>query len=245
MVEGRLRCLRRRISLPSLSTASAPPAVSPASTGSGYLNQGAIGRLGSAGISVPGFGIGGGRSSPASQSDSNPPQPPRPGAAPSHMNELQNRFSKLGTSSAPPASSTPPPSQGTTWAQKQAALKTASSFQKDPSSVSFSDAKAAAGTANNFRQRHGEQVASGIQTANGPNQKYGVVDKVGSYTGSHAGQDQGQVAVAPSPPVPGLAGKKKPPPPPPKKRAGLGSATAASGAGSAPPPVPMSTRPQF
>ncbi|KAH7144602.1 hypothetical protein B0J13DRAFT_47783 [Dactylonectria estremocensis] len=234
------------------STASAPPAVGPASTGGGYLNQGALSRLGAAGVSVPGFGIGR-SSSPANQSNQSPPQPPRPGATPavpSHMNEVQNRFSRLGTSSTPPATTTPPPppNEGTTWAQKQAAMKTASAFHKDPSSVSFSDAKAAAGTANNFRQRHGEQVASGFKTANGLNQKYGLADKVGSYTGSHHEQSQGQGAAAPSPLVPGLAGKKKPPPPPPpKKRAGLGHAPAASSAvaGDAPPPVPMSTRPQF
>ncbi|KAH7140598.1 hypothetical protein EDB81DRAFT_798299 [Dactylonectria macrodidyma] len=235
------------------STASAPPAVSPAPTGGGYLNQGALSRLGAAGVSVPGLGIG--RSSPAAPSNPSnpsPPQPPRPGAAPpapSHMNELQNRFSRLGASSTPPAATTPPPpSEGTTWAQKQAAMKTASAFHKDPSSVSFSDAKAAAGTANNFRQRHGEQVASGVKAANGLNQKYGLADKVGSYTGSHTAQNQGQGAVAPSPPVSGLAGKKKPPPPPPpKKRAGLGHAPAASNAvaDDAPPPVPMATRPQF
>ncbi|KAH6975942.1 hypothetical protein BKA56DRAFT_674462 [Ilyonectria sp. MPI-CAGE-AT-0026] len=229
------------------STASAPPVASPASTGSGYLNQGAISRLGAAGVSVPGFGIG--RSSPANQDDPGPPQPPRPGAAPpapSQMNELQNRFSRLGASSAPPAAS-PPPSEGTTWAQKQAAMKTASAFHKDPSSVSFSDAKAAAGTANNFRQRHGEQVASGVKTANSLNQKYGLMNKVESYTGSHNEHDQVQGTIAPSP-VPGLAGKKKPPPPPPpKKKPGLGNASAVSSApaGQGPPPVPMSTRPQF
>ncbi|KAF4458971.1 gmp synthase [Fusarium albosuccineum] len=133
------------------SSTSSPAPASPAPTGNTLLNQGAVNRLGAAGVSVPGFGIG--RSSPAAAASPSPP-PPRPGVAsppatPSHMNELQNRFSKLGTSSnSGPAN---PPSEGTTWAQKQAALKTASSFQKDPSSVSISDARAAAGTANNFR----------------------------------------------------------------------------------------------
>ena len=42
-----------------------------------------------------------------------------------------------------------------------------------PSSVSFSDARAAASTANNFRERHGEQAKTGMQKAQDMNQKYG------------------------------------------------------------------------
>ncbi|KAK7949700.1 hypothetical protein PG988_016339 [Apiospora saccharicola] len=158
----------------------------------GNLNQGAVSRLSQAGISVPGFGIGGGSKSPA------PPPPPRTGSpssfsskASGHMTDLSARFSKLGgggsSSSPPPPTTTvaaPPPamaggsaSQGTTWAEKQAALRTASNFHKNPSSVSFSEARTAAGTANNFRQRHGDQVASGMRTANNLGQKFGVVEK--------------------------------------------------------------------
>ena len=221
------------------STGSAAP--SPAPSGkSGYLNQGAMNRLGAAGVSVPGFGIG--RSSPASTNPTSPPPPARPNATPSHMNELQTRFSKLGTSATPAPSE--PPAQGTTWAQKQAAFKTASSFQKDPSSVSFADAKAAASTANNFRQRHGEQVATGLQTANNLNQKYGVADRVSGLANNSGVPAQTQNTAT----VPGLAGKKKPPPPPPKKKPGLGGGSAPAPGPSTddgPPPIPMSTRPQF
>ncbi|KAF5663671.1 gmp synthase [Fusarium heterosporum] len=239
----------------SASTVSSSPAISPAPTGNGFINQGAVNRLGAAGISVPGFGIG--RSSPAAAASPSPPPPPRPGVAapppapaPSHMSELQNRFSKLGTSSSNNnAAASPPPSEGTTWAQKQAALKTASSFQKDPSSVSFSDARAAAVTANNFRQRHGEQVAAGARTANNINQKYGLMDKAqNSYSrlqGTQA-QDQAQEVATgtASPGLAGVAGKKKPPPPPPKKKPALvGAAT--SPIDDEPPPIPMATRPQF
>lgn len=215
----------------------------------GALNQGAISRLGAAGVSVPAFGIG--RSSPAASESDGPPKPPRPGVAsppttPSHMNELQNRFSKLGTSNANAAE---PPSEGTTWAQKQAALKTASNFQKDPSSVSLSDARAAASTANNFRQRHGEQVAAGAKTANNLNQKYGLMDKAKSSYASVQGTQQGQGAQAgaASPSLSGLVGKKKPPPPPPKKKPALVASVAPSAPADddAPPPIPMATRPQF
>ncbi|KAM5353800.1 hypothetical protein ACJ41O_000450 [Fusarium nematophilum] len=233
------------------SSAASATAVSPAPTGDSLLNQGAVSRLGAAGVSVPGLGIG--RSSPAAAAPS--PPPPRPGvasppAAPSHMNELQNRFSKLGTSSS--ANAAPPPSEGTTWAQKQSALKTASAFQKDPSSVSLSDARAAAGTANNFRQRHGEQVAAGAKTANNLNQKYGLMDKAkSSYASVQGTQSQGvEAAPGPGPASPslsGLVGKKKPPPPPPKKKPGLGGTAAPSAPidDEAPPPIPMATRPQF
>lgn len=236
------------------SSTVSSPVTSPAPTGnSGYLNQGAVSRLGAAGVSVPGFGIG--RSSPANASSPSPP-PPRPAAAsPSHMNELQNRFSRLGTSSpaAAAAASPNPPAQGTTWAQKQAALKTASSFQKDPSSVSLTDARAAASTANNFRQRHGEQVAAGVKTANGLNQKYGVMEKVGGYAnngnGNVANGQAPNAALVAASPIAGLAAKKKPPPPPPKGKKPLllqGAPTpAASSSDDAPPPIPLATRPQF
>ncbi|KAJ4022249.1 hypothetical protein NW752_000548 [Fusarium irregulare] len=245
----------------SASTVGSSPAASPAPTGNGLLNQGAVNRLGAAGINVPGFGIG--RSSPAAAASPSPPPPPRPGVAsapptetPSHMSELQNRFSKLGTSSSNAnananTAATPPPSEGTTWAQKQAAFKTASSFQKDPSSVSFSDARAAASTANNFRQRHGEQVAAGAKAANNLNQKYGLLDKAqNSYAkvqgaqGQGQSQNQDQGAGVPSTGLASVAGKKKPPPPPPKKKPALMSAQAPP-ADDEPPPIPMATRPQF
>ncbi|KAM0300442.1 hypothetical protein HYE67_010361 [Fusarium culmorum] len=237
----------------SASTVESSPAASPAPIGSGLLNQGAVSRLGAAGINVPGFGIG--RSSPANAASPSPPPPPRAGVAappptqtPSHMSELQNRFSKLGSSSSnTSAAAPPPPSEGTTWAQKQAALKTASSFQKDPSSVSFSDARAAASTANNFRQRHGEQVAAGAKAANNFNQKYGLMDKAQSsyakFQGNQA-QDHDSAGVS-SPGMAGAAGKKKPPPPPPPKKKPALVSTPAPPADDEPPPIPMATRPQF
>lgn len=232
----------------SSSPATTPAATSPAPTGNGLLNQGAVSRLGAAGISVPGFGIG--RQSPATaQSPSHPPQHSgvtSPPAAPSHMNELQNRFSKLGKSSN--TNDTTQPAEGTTWAQKQAVLRTASSFQKDPSSVSLSDARTAASTANNFRQRHGEQLAAGAQKAQGLNQKYGLLDKTGSaydrVQGTQNGSQPAGAEIEPSS-TSNVIGKKKPPPPPPKKKPGLTAASTAPPTDDAPPPVPMSTRPQF
>ena len=164
---------------PKYSTAAAEP---PAHKG--ILNQGSLNRLGAAGVSVPGFGIGGKQplslppiTTPARQTE---PETTSTLAASggSQLNELQSRFSRMSTLS----SNSEAPSQGTTLAQKQAALRTASAFRNDPSSVSLSDARNAASTANNFRERHGDQVASGWKSANSLNQKYGLADKVGKYT---------------------------------------------------------------
>ncbi|KAF5136563.1 hypothetical protein E5D57_000330 [Metarhizium anisopliae] len=241
---------------------------------SGHLNEGAVSRLGAAGVSVPALGIGRGG---AAHSTSPSPPPASSRASPSaeasgagkwgaQVNQLQGRFGKMATPSAASSAQEQQPSQGTSWAQKQAAFKTASAFQKDPSSVSFSDAKAAASTANNFRQRHGEQVAAGAKAANKFSQKYGIADKLGAYAGSQSTQPTQNKSEPPPLPGPsqpytgatndaaqaavsGLTGKKKPPPPPPKKKPGLAAAAALDPASAAqgdmPPPIPMSTRPQF
>lgn len=178
------------------------------------------------------------------------------------MNELQNRFSKLGKSSLGGSGGTanPPPTEGTTMEQKQAALRTASNFHKDPSSVSMSDARGAASTFNNFRQRHGDQVAAGARSANNLNQKYGVADKLGGFAAA-GGQAQvgrqeegvvgggGSGSGPVSPGMAGVLGKKKPPPPPPKKKPGLGGPPPppgpSGGDDGAPPPIPLSTRPNW
>ncbi|KAK8149279.1 hypothetical protein G3M48_007673 [Beauveria asiatica] len=252
--------------------AATPPAASPQSTGSSgggsLLNQGAVNRLGAAGVSVPGLGIG--KSNTGSSTDSQQYQQQQllQSGVGNHMNELQNRFARFNTSSSTntqeqPAAAAAPPSQGTTWAQKQAALKTAAQAHKNPSQVSLADARAAAGTANNFRQRHGEQIAAGYGKAQGWNQKYGVADKVGGFASKFQGgtaaaaatatttttQEQGTAAAPQETGTTTLAaadGKKKPPPPPPpKKKPGLVSAAEPTAAEDGPPPIPMSTRPNF
>ncbi|KAI0598520.1 hypothetical protein F4775DRAFT_592241 [Biscogniauxia sp. FL1348] len=134
----------------------------------------------------------------------------------------------------------PGPNQGTTWAQKQAALKTAADFHRDPTSVSLSDARAAASTANNFRQRHGDQVVAGARAAHSLNERYGVTDKMTAASanhgggGPHAGGPQGSFSQ-----VSGLLAKKKKPPfPPPNKISDTGAEAVV-------PPVPLATRPRF
>lgn len=209
-----------------------PPYTSEPPAHKGILNQGSLNRLGAAGISVSGFGIG-----------KQPPSSPThgrssPSTNTSQLNELQSRFSRLGSSPKPEAAT-----EGTTFAQKQAALKTASSFRNDPSSVSLSDARMAASTANNFRERHGGQVKSGWQSANKLNSKYGIADKVGSYSGKPTSQTaeptSPMIEMKDNSGVVGVLGKKKPPPPP-AKRADLSSPVRDS----APPPVPMASKPK-
>ncbi|KAL0931936.1 uncharacterized protein CTRU02_212890 [Colletotrichum truncatum] len=248
----------RTPSASSTTTSPSSPAPPPASSGGGYLNQSAMNRLGAAGVSVPSLGIGKSAPEPPTRSNNNSPAAPsRAGAfsppSAGQMNELQNRFAKLGKSSG--QSSTPPPTEGTTMEQKQAALRTASNFHKDPSSVSMADARSAASTFNNFRQRHGDQVAAGVKTANNMNQKYGIADKVGKYAGQAGEQQQQGVTNASSNPLsppPGLVnalGKKKPPPPPPpKKKPQLGGAPqppSGPAGDDEPPPIPLATKPTF
>ncbi|KOS16699.1 hypothetical protein ESCO_004613 [Escovopsis weberi] len=235
------------------------------------MNQGAVSRLGAAGIAVSGLGIGNPSSSKPSDEDPAPPKPPRPVA--SQPNLLQSRmFNKAAAAavSASPFSSSaenvaaqPSGGGGTTWAQKQAALKTASAFHKDPTSVSFADAKAAASTANNFRQRHGHQVAAGLSAASDINQKYGVAERIGALSsqhsagGGHSPSSSTASITAGATAVSALAGKKKPPPPPPAKKkpslagplhnggGGGGGGGAPNADDDAPPPVPFATRPTF
>jgi len=243
----------RQNSNPHEFSAAPPPTYNEATqqetASHGVLNQGALGRLGQAGVSVSGFGIGRTASPPVPpRANPSPPVPPRvnssssatapPPVASGHgsqMHELQNRFAKLtGPKSPVPA---PPPTTGTSWAEKQAALRTASNLRDDPSKVSASDLKGAASTANNFQQRHGDQVASGWKSANSLNQKYGIMGKMNSI-GSSSGappplqsptQMQGGLPV----------GKKAPPPPPPKKK------ELSNGSDEPPPPIPLSSKPKF
>ena len=238
-------------SKPSPPLAPRPPKAHPDST----LNQKSLNNLGNAGISVPGFGIGSRPREPL-PTPSSPPISKSPVNAPTQasnpqLSELQSRFSRLSSKSPNPEA----PSEGTTMAEKQAALKTASSFRNDPSSISLSDAKTAASTANNFRERHGEQVKSGWQSANKLNGKYGIADKIGAAGGTRTTQTpasptQAQPLSNPDgsyntkfSTAPAIAAKKKPPPPPPKKKPALAGSALENEPG-LPPPLPLSSKPK-
>ncbi|KAF2119968.1 hypothetical protein BDV96DRAFT_641835 [Lophiotrema nucula] len=195
----------------------------------GSLNQGAMDRLGRAGVAVPGLNIG--RNASPTPPPVQTPTSPTTGHG-SQLSELQSRFAKLST----PSSGVPTPStgaQGTSWADKQAALRTAGNFRNDPSKVSVSDLRGAASTANNFRERHGEQAASGWQKANSLNQKYGIADRINTKASPSS-------PIPPSPQSPTHSGiGRRPPPPPPKKK------KLAANNGDAPPPIPISSKPKF
>ncbi|KAL9081778.1 MAG: hypothetical protein Q9159_007031 [Coniocarpon cinnabarinum] len=231
----------------------------------GYVNRAASSRLGKAGVSVPGFGIGSN-----TQSSTGTPRASNPST--SQMNELSTRFGKMGRNPSSDAASATP-STGTSWSQKQAAFKTADSFRKDPASVSMSDARSAASTANNFRQRHGEQVAAGVNRANDLNQRYGggsvsagagagaagntTARQTSEYPGRQASVEDGREededeeeaerrrreSNVPST----VAGKKKPPPPPAKKSSLAMGHTGAGGSEQgpeSPPPIPLASKPR-
>lgn len=229
----------RQNSNPAEHSASPPPLYSQTAEAApvqgSYLNQASLHRLGSAGVTVPGLNIG-----ESSNPWQNEASPTASGPAGPQLSELQSRFSKMSTSST----NAETPTQGTSFAQKQAAFKIAGSFRNDPSSVSMAEARSAASTANNFRQRHGDQVASGMKSANGLNQKYGVMNKVNSYasSGNPAQVDSGQSApVSPVISDPSAAIAKKKPPPPPSKRGDLSG----SGTLEPPPPLPLASKPRF
>ena len=221
---------------PYTITAEQPPQQSPTSSNEGFLNRRAANRLGAAGISAPGLGI-----SRTNSQDSNTQgavSSGPPAGSSSSFGNLQSRFANLSTSSSSPAPPAQPPtaSGGTTFAQKQAALKTASSFRNDPSSVSLADAKATASTANNFRERHGDQVAQGWKVGSGLNQKYGIADKMNAGVGA-------------SDPTPAPSARSPPPAPGSKPGSLLSSLPGAVGTAGInrkppPPPVPMGSKPR-
>lgn len=222
-----------------VSSAPNPPtyeaAVQQTPTDEGGLNQNAVSRLGKAGISVPGFGIG--ESNPW-RTEGNPPNTSTPSATPqAQLGDLQSRFARMNSGSPKPEAV---PTEGTTFAQKQAAFKTAQDLHKDPSSVTVADAQSAASTVNNFRQRHQEQISAGAQKANSWNKKFNVTGRVSSFLEKQASpvaeQPPAVPAVSPaSPEASALSTRKPPPPPPPKKPTEF----------HAPPPVPLGTKPSF
>ncbi|KAI9887084.1 MAG: hypothetical protein M1823_001074 [Watsoniomyces obsoletus] len=215
------------------------PTVDTTHANSGAMNRAALYRLGQAGVSVPGFGIGSKTLPPPAPQDSTSNVTGNPevaGPATGHqLPQMTSRFSNLSTGNGTDA-----PKTGTSMAQKQAALQTMSSFHKDPTSVSMADARSAASTANNFRQRHGDEVVQGYQTANEMNTKYGVVDKAGAAASSANGALAQQQTTG-TIPLPAVLGPKKSPPPIPMKSALRGRVAATSNGA---PPVPIASKPQ-
>lgn len=221
-----------------------PPRLPPrgsSDTTTTQVNQGALNRLGQAGISVPGLDIGRQPRPQTPRDDGRTTNPIRnlsstDGAKASQLTDLGSRFSKLATSSETTSS----PKEGTSFAQKQAALRTASSLYKDPTSVTVSDAKSAASTANNFKQRHGSQVAQGWQAANRLNDQLQFTEATNPQRSVES--DTISTETLEHPPLAERAGPRKapPPPPPPKKRELSANVTGAA----EPPPIPLASKPR-
>ncbi|KAL8933422.1 MAG: hypothetical protein Q9216_006369 [Gyalolechia sp. 2 TL-2023] len=234
----------RQGSVPTVKSQSPPPPYTVTSdvnsSPSGQINQGAAGRLAAAGVTVPGLGIG---SKPQATygTVAATASPSNQGASTDNaqLNELQSRFSRFSTKSQNPGS----PSQGTTLDEKQAAVNTAQALRNDPSSVSLSDAKTTAATANNFRERHGDQVNAGWKSANAFNKKHDVSNRLNSYASQEGVSSKTEMPQSPSNPATATSStsfplhKRAPPPPPQKPSFGGGSTTS-------PPPVPISSKPR-
>ncbi|KAK4978542.1 hypothetical protein LTR66_010530 [Elasticomyces elasticus] len=202
----------RQNSHPDATAPRPPPAYSKtpdASTQTPYLNQTSLNRLTQSGISVPGFNIG-----QPTQRDTPSTKPPF----------------------TPPTSNTQHQTPSPSPSNYRSALQTARSLHQDPASVSLSDARAAASTANGFRERHGDQVAAGVRTVGALESRFGGAERLAGG-GSNAvdgaagrvGLAGGAVASAGA-----LVGKRAPPPPPPPKRREVLEA----------PPVPLASKPR-
>ncbi|KAJ5158078.1 uncharacterized protein N7500_007729 [Penicillium coprophilum] len=126
-------------------SSDAPPAYSSAPVLShDYINQDATSRLASAGVSVPGLGIG-------QEKSSSPAHTP--------VNELQSRFSRMNTMGSPSAPN--PPAQASTNINPQSASNTSSLQQfRDQHAGSIDSGKQKYG---DFRERHADTIDSGKQ----------------------------------------------------------------------------------
>ncbi|KAF2148439.1 hypothetical protein K461DRAFT_324775 [Myriangium duriaei CBS 260.36] len=217
------RLPRRQNSNPNEFTPPPPPSYGEATTTTDYApNAASTSRLASAGVNVPGFGIG--RSTPSQNQAQTQTQ----------VSELQSRFAGLRTTS-PASPSSQNPSSPLSLSKASSAFSTAQQARADPSSVSFSQARDAATTAHQVNKQYGAQIGAGLKAANGlaaQSQARGETSAGASASG-FAG-------------LAGAAAKKKAPAPPPPPKSAAAAASAAGGsAGAAPPPVPMGSKPRF
>ena len=179
---------------PSYDAATQGTGAGPSSTGSPaqgtsgrQLNQGALNRLGAAGVRVPALGIGG-------DSSGN-------GSTIRGEGGIATPLSRLALSSPSATTSSGAPGQN------RAAVTTFANLHRDQGSVSAADARSAASAAVNFNERHGDKVATAYKRFGGA---------VGAAATEREDQGQGP-GLASSGLGALIGKKAAPPPPPPKR----------------------------
>jgi hypothetical protein len=243
----------RQNSSPKIGGLSQPPvygsAVAESSSGGGQSSRASFNTLGAASVSASGL-----RTSSQEQSQKEykerPQLPARSStgssfkspATPSdnpQLSELQSRFARMRASSSREEA----PSQET-MSTAQAVLQTSSSssFQDGlATNTTFGSRNAPASI--NFQERHGEQVARGLNSAANLNQKHELSGNAASYNGfarknlHPRPESETPIVLRDNTVLP----VKKAPPPRPKKRAELLGISAAAGDA---PPIPLSSKPR-
>jgi hypothetical protein len=208
------------ISQPAVQSSPAPAV---AAQRPGTINQFAANRPGQAGVSVAGFGIGGGNNATSSNSSATPAQPTRNyGQQIGQIGALHQRYSN-STASDPAAGS------GQTVKSYGQQIGQASELHKRLGNSNISDP--AANPSKGYDQQIG-QIGELQQRFS----KMNTQNSNAPSTPSLAPNALSAVAAA---------AQKKPPPPPPK-RADLAAPPQPGGASSsmAPPPLPLSSKPK-
>ncbi|QKX61756.1 uncharacterized protein TRUGW13939_08912 [Talaromyces rugulosus] len=232
------------------SASPPPPPYSETDDNVTQMNQGAVSRLGQAGVSVPGLGIGGTGSDKSATVQTN-------------LNKQVNELHRYGNMSAQEDSQNhvADSKNGTTYGQTQERYQ--NTDNNSASSASALDSRNMGATANNLRQRGGEQFEAGKKKLIALNQKHKITDRIHSYF-EQPPASSGQESAAPAPPPPphpsnnnanlsrqnsnnidveALNKRKPPPPPPPAKKPGLQAKPVGSSTPS-PPPLPLGTKPR-
>ncbi|KAK5100383.1 hypothetical protein LTS08_005132 [Lithohypha guttulata] len=189
--------------LPTRQNTRSPPAQEPPppsydvvtdqNATSPFINQAAVGRLGKAGVSVPGLGIG-------NQTETNPwanEGSQSQTSSTNQLSELHSRFAKVKSPShdttdiptAPNAQANPPVETSLpSWQQSQSAFKTAQNMRMNPQSVTLADAQSAAQTASQaqrsasgFKEKHADKIANAQAKAKSWDQRYKVTSKINKF----------------------------------------------------------------
>ncbi|KAL4956026.1 hypothetical protein BDW69DRAFT_159521 [Aspergillus filifer] len=219
---------RTNTSTPASQTPSPPPAYSPSPPAGEqpqdeYINQAAVSRLGQAGVSVPGLGIGNRPSNPTS---------PSTGYNQTPVNELQSRFAQMRTNSTSTSPAQQPQSPATSGSSVAKAKSAYSDFRaKHSDSIDSGRQKL-----NGLNQKYGitERINNALDGKSATSEQAPPIPPHPNLSRTNTTSSTDTVS---------LAQRKAPPPPPPQKKAGLRSAPVNTGS-TAPPPLSLGTKPR-